>query len=174
MARSAYHAFNERLAVWITNHTGTMECAYIFFGIGVGSLVGYFTGNVFLAAVCGATSSYLLQLVLLPVIQLGQQVQGRKQELAIDQAHKNTEKSLHNDEQMMRHLNAQDEKILAIERINLQQTTHILTILNLLAHHFNETPPDTPTEPLPPFPRDAKGRFVTRIKRTSDPLPAVE
>lgn len=72
-----HDGINLRLAVWITEHVGTMECAYIFAGIGIGSLVGYLTGNMLLAVSCGATSSYLLQLALLPVIMVGQRVQSR-------------------------------------------------------------------------------------------------
>lgn len=67
--------FNAWLAVRITRTVGTMWCAYVFLGVGVGSLVGVLTGNALLGLICGAVSSYVIQLVLLPVIMVGQNVQ---------------------------------------------------------------------------------------------------
>jgi hypothetical protein len=32
------HRFNERLALWITRHVGTMACAYLFAAITLSSL----------------------------------------------------------------------------------------------------------------------------------------
>ena len=66
--------FNSALALWITKHVGTMWCAYIFAVIGTVALVGALTGNLGLALVAGGFSSYFLQLVLLPVIMVGQNV----------------------------------------------------------------------------------------------------
>lgn len=65
------------LATWVTDRVATIECAILFLGIGVGSLVGVITGNTVLALACGAVSSYVLQLVLLPLIMLKQAVQDR-------------------------------------------------------------------------------------------------
>jgi hypothetical protein len=129
-ARSRIHAFNEWLAVWITEHTGTMGCAYLFFGIGMGSLIGFLTGNVVLASVFGAVSSYVLQLVLLPVLQLGTSIQGQKQEVAIDQSHKNTVRLLHEQTQVTKHLSAQDEELLALQKHLAEQDERILAILS--------------------------------------------
>jgi hypothetical protein len=70
-----HEGWNRALAVWVTEHVGTMWCAYVFLGIGAGSLLGLLTGNAVLALACGALSSYVLQLVLLPVIMVGQAVQ---------------------------------------------------------------------------------------------------
>lgn len=72
---------NERIGVWVTEHVGSMVCAYIFAAIGTGSLIGVFTGNALLALGFGAFSSYFLQLVLLPVIMVGQNVQNKHTEL---------------------------------------------------------------------------------------------
>src|SRR5579859_1044657 len=71
--------FNTRLAVFLTQQVGSMRMAYAFAGIGIGSLIGVFTGNVFLAALFGSFSSYFLQLVLLPILSVGQNVIGEKQ-----------------------------------------------------------------------------------------------
>lgn len=82
-AHSEYESnlsLNERFGVFVTKRVGTMICAYVFTAIGVGSLVGVVTNNTTLALVCGALSSYVIQLVLLPVIMVGQDVEGRKNE----------------------------------------------------------------------------------------------
>ncbi len=78
---------NLLIAVWITNHVGTMWAAYIFAAIGIGSLVGVLTGSAVLTLVCGAVSSYFLQLVLLPVIMVGQSVQQAHADAMSEQNH---------------------------------------------------------------------------------------
>lgn len=44
-AEQAAAGFNTRLAVALTKYTGTMWTAYLFAGIGIGSLVGVFTNS---------------------------------------------------------------------------------------------------------------------------------
>ncbi len=110
--RAGITAFNVRLAVWLTTHTGTMATAYIFAGIGVGSLVGVFTNNTFLAALFGSISSYFLQLVLLPILSVGQNVLSRHAELQADEQFHATMRTLHDLEQVAHHLDAQDSELL--------------------------------------------------------------
>jgi hypothetical protein len=149
-ARSRIHAFNEWLAVWITEHTGTMACAYLFLGIGLGSLIGYFTNNIILASIFGAVSSYVLQLVLLPIIQLGTSIQGQKQEVAIDQSHRNTVKLVHEQTQVMKHLAAQDEQLVALQQHLVEQDAHILAILQGLERLPAALTPQPAKRPRPP------------------------
>ncbi len=104
--------FNTRVAVWLTKNVGTMQCAYLFAGIGIGSLVGVATNNVVLAAVFGSLSSYFLQLVLLPILSVGQNVLGRHQELQADEMFKTSQRSFHDIEEIMAHLSAQDAELL--------------------------------------------------------------
>jgi hypothetical protein len=75
---------NERIGVWVTSHIGTMYCAYLFAIIGIGSLVGVVTNNATLALMFGAVSSYFLQLVLLPVIMVGTNVQSKHDQIKAD------------------------------------------------------------------------------------------
>ena len=75
----------ERIAVKITESVGTMICVYIFCIIGIGSLIGVITNNTYLALLCGAVSSYFLQLVLLPLLMLGQNLQQRHQEMLAEE-----------------------------------------------------------------------------------------
>ncbi len=113
---------NERLAVWLTTHIGTMATAYLFAGIGIGSLVGVFTNNTFLAALFGSISSYFLQLVLLPILSVGQNVLSRHAELQADEQFHATQRTLHENEQIARHLDAQDAELL-------RQTTLLTQLL---------------------------------------------
>jgi hypothetical protein len=112
--------FNTRVAVWLTKNVGTMQCAYLFAGIGIGSLVGVFTNNVVLAAVFGSLSSYFLQLVLLPILSVGQNVLGRHQELQADEMFKTSQRSFHDIEEIMGHLSAQDAELLKQTKLLLQ------------------------------------------------------
>ena len=111
-AEQACEGFNTRLAVALTRYTGTMWTAYLFAGIGIGSLVGVFTNSAFLGLLFGSISSYFLQLVLLPIIMTGQNVLGRKAELQADEAFKTTMSTYHDIEQIMEHLCAQDAELL--------------------------------------------------------------
>ena len=111
-AEQATAGFNARLAVALTKYTGTMWTAYVFAGIGIGSLVGVFTNSVFLGLLFGSISSYFLQLVLLPIIMTGQNVLGRKAELQADEAFNTTMSTYHDIEQIMQHLLAQDAELL--------------------------------------------------------------
>ena len=79
--------FNSWLAVSITRSVGTMWAAYAFTFIGVGGLVGAVTGNTTLALIFGSISSYLLQLVLLPVIMVGQNVISASQDARAEADH---------------------------------------------------------------------------------------
>ena len=79
--------FNTRLALLITKSVGTMWCAYVFSVIGITSLVGAFTGNTSLALIAGGISSYFLQLVLLPVIIVGQNVISASQDARAEADH---------------------------------------------------------------------------------------
>lgn len=66
--------FNNWLAVNITKSVGTMWAAYLFTLISVGGAVAVITNNVFWTAVSVLISQTFLQLVLLPIIIVGQNV----------------------------------------------------------------------------------------------------
>lgn len=148
-------AANERIAVWLTRHTGTMACAYLFAGIGIGSLIGVFTNNAILAAICGSLSSYFLQLVLLPVLAVGSNVLSRHAELQADEQFHATQRTLHESQQTVRHLDAQDAELL--------RQTAMLT--RLIAHLLpdTETPDASPVEAKPPVTTPVKR---SRSRRT--------
>lgn len=114
-AKQGKQGFNVRLAVWLTEHTGSMACAYLFAAIGIGSLVGVFTGNTFLALLFGSLSSYFLQLVLLPVLSLGQNILNEHNELLAQEQFETTQQSYQDIESIMAHLSQQDAAIAGIE-----------------------------------------------------------
>lgn len=113
--------FNSWLAVTITKSVGTMWAAYIFTFIGVGGLVGAVTGNTTLALVFGSISSYLLQLVLLPVIMVGQNVISEAQDARAEADHL-TLTTLHA-------INVQQLEIIKQSRELLKQQHDILAAL---------------------------------------------
>jgi hypothetical protein len=148
--------FNTRVAVWLTKNVGTMQCAYIFAGIGIGSLIGVFTNSVFLAALFGSVSSYFLQLVLLPILSVGQNVLGRHQELQSDEMFKTSQHSFHDIEEIMAHLAAQDDELL--------KQTHLL--LRLAGDPVPEAVEAAPSAPALATPVPAKAANKARpVKR---------
>jgi len=80
-------AFNSWLAVLITKNVGTMWAAYIFSVIGLTSLFGVVTNNITLTLLFGGLSSYFLQLVLLPIIMVGQNVISASQDARAEADH---------------------------------------------------------------------------------------
>ncbi|SRR6266568_5156012 len=112
-AEQAAESFNSKLAVVLTQRTGTMWTAYIFTVlavIGLFGLLNLLPQFVFLLTTW--ISQQFLQLVLLPVIMVGQNVLGRKSELQADEQFRTTMSTYHDIEQIMQHLSAQDAELL--------------------------------------------------------------
>jgi hypothetical protein len=151
--------FNTRVAVWLTKNVGTMQCAYLFAGIGIGSLVGVATNNVVLAAVFGSISSYFLQLVLLPILSVGQNVLGRHQELQAEEVFRTSQRSFHDIEEIMAHLSAQDDELLKQTRLLLQ----------LAGQPVPEASPDEPPATVPAAAVPATATSARRTRRTKQP-----
>ena len=116
----AASGFNSRLAVALTKGVGTMWTAYIFTVlaiIGLFGLLGWLNPFTFLLATW--VSQQFLQLVLLPVIMVGQNVLGLKAELLADEQFHTTMSTYHDIEQIMQHLSAQDAELLRQARMLL-------------------------------------------------------
>ena len=73
-------SFTERLALRITSNVGTMSCAGIFAGIAIVSLPAALSSMDPLIIVSWVAQTFL-QLVLLPIIMVGQNLQNRHAEL---------------------------------------------------------------------------------------------
>jgi hypothetical protein len=79
--------FNTWLAVLITQSVGTMWAAYIFTLIAVGGAVAVITNSAFWTAVSVLISQTFLQLVLLPIIIVGQNVISASQDARAEADH---------------------------------------------------------------------------------------
>lgn len=106
--------FNGKLALWITAHVGTMWCAYLFAVIGLTAIFGALTANAFIVLLIGAISGYFLQLVLLPVIMVGQNLQSSASDTRAEQTYNDAEAVLHEVTQIQTHLLEQDAQLQAM------------------------------------------------------------
>jgi hypothetical protein len=103
--------FNARLGLLITVVVGTMWAAYVFAGVALISLPSNLnsTQNFILWL-----SSSFLQLVLLPIIIVGQNIQAKAADQRAIDTYKDAEAVLHETEHIQMHLDAQDQKIVEI------------------------------------------------------------
>lgn len=116
---NAFQRFNSWLGLRITVIVGTMICAYVFAAIALISLPDniHSTQNLILWI-----SSSFLQLVLLPIIIVGQNIQARAADKRAEQTYKDAEAVLHEAVQIQEHLLAQD-KVLETLRGDVQPRT---------------------------------------------------
>jgi hypothetical protein len=113
--------FNSMFALGITTHVGTMWCAYIFALLSFVSLpLVIASGNPI--AIVGWVAQTFLQLVLLPVIIVGQNIQAAASDARSNATYKDAGAILNEAKQIQEHLAAQDaattvllNKILALE-----------------------------------------------------------
>jgi hypothetical protein len=115
--------FNGRLGLFITVIVGTMWCAYLFTllalvslpsvlkeaGFGIGFDFG--DGTVILVAWIAQT---FLQLVLLPIIIVGQNIQARTADKRAESTYNDAVAVLHECREIQMHLKAQDEALTRI------------------------------------------------------------
>jgi len=110
---SALGRFNTWLALRVTAVVGTMVCAYLFAALALVSLpAALATGNKIVIVAWVAQT--FLQLVLLPVIIVGQNVQASASDKRAAQTYADAEAILHEARQIQAHLLAQDA---ALERL---------------------------------------------------------
>jgi type VI protein secretion system component VasK len=88
-----------------------MWCAYVFAGIALISLPDNWHSTQTLIL---WISSSFLQLVLLPVIIVGQNIQAKASDKRAEDTYKDADAVLHEVTHIQKHLQAQDEQILAI------------------------------------------------------------
>ena len=101
---------NGRIGVFITTVVGTMWAAYLFTLLALISLPGALRSGSSLVIVAWIAQTFL-QLVLLPVIIVGQNVQARAADKRSLQTYTDAEAILHELQQLQRHLQAQDKVI---------------------------------------------------------------
>jgi hypothetical protein len=99
---------NARFGVLITVAVGTMWCAYLFTVVALVSLPAALQSHQKLIIV-GWIAQTFLQLVLLPIIIVGQNVQAAASDQRAEDTYKDAEAVLHEALQIQAHLQAQDE-----------------------------------------------------------------
>jgi hypothetical protein len=113
---------NTSLAVVITRSVGTMWAAYVFTLIAVGGAVAVISNSAFWTAVSVLISQTFLQLVLLPIIIVGQNVISASQDARAEADHL-TLTTLHA-------INVQQLKMLEVQHKLLEQQREILDIIH--------------------------------------------
>jgi len=98
---------NGKIGLRITAIVGTMICAYVFAGLALYALPTAVKAGP--SALVLWTSSEFLQLVLLPVIIVGQNIQARASDKRAEQTYLDAEAVLHEAQQIQAHLQAQDD-----------------------------------------------------------------
>ncbi len=124
---------NKRIAVGLTKRVGTMWTAYSFAVlaiIGLFAILGLLTPIV--ALLVAWLSQTFIQLVLLPIIMVGQNVLGHHAELLAEEQYNTTKKTYADIESIMKHLDDQDASILKIVEKLEAQNGLILKIVQQL------------------------------------------
>ncbi len=100
--------FNTRIAVAITRTVGSMWCAYAFAVLALVSLPAAIRSNDPIIIVAWIAQTFL-QLVLLPIIIVGQNIQGKAADKRSEETYNDAEAVLHECLQIQDHLSAQDK-----------------------------------------------------------------
>jgi hypothetical protein len=100
--------FNARFGLLITVVVGTMWCAYLFSAIALISLPAAISSHNLTILIAWVSSNFL-QLVLLPIIIVGQNIQAQAADKRSEQTYKDAEAVLHEAVQIQEHLKAQDQ-----------------------------------------------------------------
>jgi hypothetical protein len=111
-SNSFFARLNARFGLRITLVVGTMWCAYIFTVLALFALPDAIKQGTYFIIVW--LSSSFLQLVLLPIIIVGQNIQAAASDKRAEETYKDAEAVLKEAEEIQKHLLAQDEVITAI------------------------------------------------------------
>ena len=102
--------FNGKLGLLVTTIVGTMWAAYLFTLVALVSLPSAIdSGNTII--IISWIAQTFLQLVLLPIIIVGQNIQGKTADKRSEQTYKDAEAILHECMQIQAHLSAQDDVV---------------------------------------------------------------
>jgi hypothetical protein len=107
---SAVRKFNNRLGLSITTRVGTMWAAYVFCALALVSLPGAIaSGNT--VVIIGWIAQTFLQLVLLPIIIVGQNIQAKAADARAIATYNDADAILHDAKEIQSHLDEQDQAI---------------------------------------------------------------
>lgn len=103
-------SLNERVGLAITNRVGTMWAAYAFAILAFTSLPAALASQDALVIVAWVAQTFL-QLVLLPIIIVGQNIQAKAADERAIATYEDADAILHDAKQIQLHLKAQDEAL---------------------------------------------------------------
>jgi len=150
-------AVNQQVAVLLTAKVGSMWTAYVFTALALFGLLGVLailSPSVY--TLIAWLSQTLIQLVLLPVIMVGQNVLNRKSELQADEQFHAVLNTQHDAEQVMRHLAAQDAELLKQTALLTQLATAHADRDDAIAAHLARIHTRLDAAPAPATPRTAR------------------
>jgi len=107
---NAFGRFNAKVGLLITVGVGTMVCAYVFAIIALISLPAAINSHN-LTIIIAWVSSNFLQLVLLPIIIVGQNIQATASDKRAEDTYKDAEAVLHEALEIQKHLESQDQAL---------------------------------------------------------------
>jgi len=107
---SAATRFNNRLGLAITTRVGTMWAAYLFFALALVSLPGAIASGNTVVIVAWIAQTFL-QLVLLPIIIVGQNIQAKAADARAIATYNDADAILHDSKEIQSHLDEQDQAI---------------------------------------------------------------
>jgi len=106
---SAIARFNAKVGLKVTVVVGTMWAAYLFTGLALFALPDAIKQGTYFVVVW--LSSSFLQLVILPIIIVGQNIQAAAADKRAEETYRDAEAVLSEAEQIQQHLEAQDQAI---------------------------------------------------------------
>lgn len=104
---------NGKVAVLITGAVGTMWCAYLFTLLALISAPSALGSGDSLIIVAWIAQTFI-QLVLLPIIIVGQNISSKAADERADATYKDAEAIFHEAQQIQDHLKAQDDRLESI------------------------------------------------------------
>ena len=109
-ASKAKLGINERIGLAVTKRVGTMWAAYVFFGLSLVSLPAALSSGNEIVIVSWIAQTFL-QLVLLPIIIVGQNIQAKASDERAIATYEDAGAILEEARQIQQHLQAQDATI---------------------------------------------------------------
>jgi hypothetical protein len=136
--------FNARFAQVVTRAVGTMYCFYLFNLLASASAKSAFSSGS-MTVIVNWVSSNWIQLILLPALMVGQNLQGRASDKRAEQTYNDAEAILHGLLEAQQHLGVQDGEITAIQAHLLTQDDRLDAIVDQVTAvvvRLTSTPPD--------------------------------
>ena len=106
-------SLNDRIGLFITRHVGSMWAAYVFVGLTLVSLPAAIASGSTIVMVSWVAQTFL-QLVLLPIIIVGQNIQAKASDDRAIATYEDAGAILEESKEIQAHLSAQDQALSAL------------------------------------------------------------